>query len=58
VVGVSGFCGLVGGRVVRVRRYGFDELSEEAFKYLDRAIEEAVRGEGKPLREILKEIKS
>ena len=58
MVGVSGFCGLVGGGVVRVSRYGFDELSEEALKELDEAIKEAVRGEGKPLKEILKEIKS
>ena len=44
--------------MVRVRRYGFDELSEEALKELDEAIKEAVRGEGKPLKEILKEIKT
>jgi len=44
-------------KVLSIRRRGFSELSEEALKELDEAIKEAIEGKGRPLKEIIKEVK-
>ena len=40
---------------MRISRYGFSELSEEALSKLGRAIKEAIEGKGRSLEEILKD---
>ena len=44
-------------KVLSIRRRGFSELSEEVLKELDEAVKEAIEGEGRPLEEVLKELK-
>lgn len=42
---------------MKISRYGFSELSEEALSKLDEAIKEVIEGKGKPLEKILKDFK-
>jgi len=45
-------------KVLNLRRRGFSELSEDALGELDEAMREAIEGKGRPLKEVLKEIRA
>ena len=45
-------------KVLGIKRHGFNKLSDEALNELDQSIKDVFEGNVKPLRELLKTIKS